>query len=79
MADFVCKYCGKDLKNQGHNLVANTGHSCSNSPTGKHICVQNPPYCVYCGEKTHSQGSDLVTNSGHSCINSPNKKHQLDD
>lgn len=73
----TCKYCGKEVKNSGTRLVANTGSNCNAAPDKAHVAVPDGQHCVYCGREVKNSGTRLVANTGSSCIASPTGKHLL--
>jgi hypothetical protein len=73
----ICKYCGREVKKSGNNMVANGSTTCYSSPNKKHQGVSDGIHCIYCAGESKNSGNNLTVNGGTTCYSSPNKKHML--
>ena len=73
-----CRFCAKDIKPAGHNLVTAAGEVvCTENPTKKHIAVYDGVHCIHCGRQTNLLGDRIVTSAGISCPASPSGRHVI--
>ena len=73
----TCRYCGYELRTQGHELRSKFGSRCNGSPSGKHAGVSDGSCCVYCGRPAKPINGRLRTSLGPDCPNSPTRAHSL--
>jgi hypothetical protein len=73
----TCRYCGYELRTQGHELRSKFGPRCNGSPSGKHVGVSDGICCVYCGRPAKPINGRLRTSLGPDCPNSPTRAHSL--
>jgi len=71
-----CRFCGKEIRPAGHNLVSTTGETvCTATPAKKHIAVYDGVHCIHCGRQVNALGDRIVTSAGISCPASPSGRH----